>query len=103
MAQKANKCAKFYENWSTGTFQEITMSVMNEQTCVITIRGVTSKKWGVPILVSFGSLWGQIDIEMLKAPRGVGCREGGGAVPLPRKFFITYSRKGAFWWIPDAF
>ena len=26
-----------------------------------------------------------------------------GAVPLPRKFFITYSRNSAVWWTPDAF
>jgi len=28
---------------------------------------------------------------------------GRGLCLLSRKFFVTYSRKGAFWWIPDAF
>ena len=38
----------------------------------------------------------------------MGCRScrgrglGKWLCPLPRKFFITYSRKGAFWWIPDV-
>ena len=36
-------------------------------------------------------------------PLPAGVEVWGGAVPPPRKIFVTYSRKGAFWWIPDAF
>ena len=81
-----------------------------------TYRSVTLfQKAGVPIFVSFGSFGEGLD----RAPkaresrrrrrRGDGMR-GGGFPSLPgeesgegAKFFVTYSRKGEFWWIPDAF